>query len=327
MTHDLQNRRHRNGAVHFALMMASIGIVSAGTALITSGNDDDGAKPTKEQLQRVRTIVLGGDPLRDGGSTLTTHSIEMSIIDGVRTVTLDGKPVDDSRIIERDGRLIVVDDKGEEVAALSTWTEDPGDHPMHLISIDVNETLPLGMSPDILDLLRNGLLTVEADVQVEPPAVMIGVNIADPHPALNHHLGLVPGTTAMFSFVYDDLAADRAGIETFDIVTAINGESPADPRTLRAFLRERTPGETVSFAVIHRGQPQECTLVLQPFDADQLVQQNTLEHVFTIGPGQARFSEMRIPSPLGPNVFIPRDADIELLLGSVDTEMLTSLWT
>ncbi|MCH8166009.1 MAG: PDZ domain-containing protein, partial [Planctomycetes bacterium] len=84
------------------------------------------------------------------------------------------------------------------------------------------------------------------------------------------HLGLEPGSTTMISGLFEGLPAHNAGLDQFDIITAIDGQTPADPQSIHEALADKEPGETVTLSVIHEGRAGEIVITLEAFDADAM---------------------------------------------------------
>jgi len=108
-----------------------------------------------------------------------------------------------------------------------------------------------------------------AALAADPPKVMLGVTMMEPDASLRGHLGLEPGTSTLVGAVYEDLPADAAGLEPYDIIIAINGQKPADTETVRKVIREKNPGDEIKLTVIHRGKERETTIKLEKFDRER----------------------------------------------------------
>ncbi len=69
---------------------------------------------------------------------------------------------------------------------------------------------------------------------------MIGVHLGDPGKALRKHLRLEPGEGTMISGLYKGLAADKAGLQQYDIIIAVDGASslmsPSRPSMPRGWI-------------------------------------------------------------------------------------------
>ena len=104
----------------------------------------------------------------------------------------------------------------------------------------------------------------------EHPKVMLGVQLAPPGEALEIHLRLDPDSATMISRVYEGLAADEAGLAEYDIIVAINGNTPANHGSIREVLSEQDPGDEVTLTIIHEGKKRKVNVQLQEYKAEQL---------------------------------------------------------
>jgi len=64
-------------------------------------------------------------------------------------------------------------------------------------------------------------------------------------------------------------AADKAGIQRGDIITAVNGESVEDTNLLRNKIAGTTPGTPVKLTIIRDGKQQEVSVTLDEFNVEQ----------------------------------------------------------
>jgi len=83
----------------------------------------------------------------------------------------------------------------------------------------------------------------------EHPPVMLGIRFEEPGEALVKHLGSDVNGCALVVSVMPSGPGYRAGIEDFDIVTAVNGKAPATPLAIRAALQQTSPGQSITLTV------------------------------------------------------------------------------
>jgi len=83
----------------------------------------------------------------------------------------------------------------------------------------------------------------------EHPPVMLGVRFEEPGEALVKHLGSDVNGCALVVSVMPNGPGYRAGIEDFDIITAVNGKSPATPAAIRSVLQRMSPGQSITLTV------------------------------------------------------------------------------
>ena len=90
----------------------------------------------------------------------------------------------------------------------------------------------------------------------------IGVQIQDVTPEIAEGLGLGASHGALVAEPQADGPAGRAGIESGDVVVAVNGKEIGDSRELARVVSGMAPGSSVTLAVVHRGQERTVNVVL-----------------------------------------------------------------
>jgi len=97
----------------------------------------------------------------------------------------------------------------------------------------------------------------------------IGVILARVDDALSVHLGLDPDHVVMIESVVPDAAADLAGVQAYDIITHIDGQSPVTRELLRETVLRRSPGEAIELTVLRAGETMDISIEVQaePLDA------------------------------------------------------------
>lgn len=196
------------------------------------------------------------------GTDGESHSVVIHIDNGKTAVKVDGKEVPAAQIREENGRLIVTDKDGNQIEAMQidvlpgaagqAWVFSAGD----------------GDDASLWNAISGDASAVAA--AAEEPKVMIGVHMASPGAALEHHLGLEPGKTTMISGLYEGLPAHAAGLAEYDVIVKVDGKSPADSATVRQALAGKNAGDVVMLSVIHEGKPREVAVKLAKYDADAM---------------------------------------------------------
>jgi serine protease Do len=90
----------------------------------------------------------------------------------------------------------------------------------------------------------------------------IGVQIQTVTPDIADSLGLKQATGALVSEPQKDSPAAKAGIQSGDVITALNDTPVHDPRELARKIGTMSPGAAVKLAVLHNGQSKTVTLTL-----------------------------------------------------------------
>jgi serine protease Do len=90
----------------------------------------------------------------------------------------------------------------------------------------------------------------------------IGVQIQQVTPEIADSLGLKQATGALVSEPQKDSPAAKAGIESGDVITALDDSPVHDPRELARKIGTMTPGTSVKLGILHGGQNKTVTLTL-----------------------------------------------------------------
>ncbi|MCH8152824.1 MAG: PDZ domain-containing protein [Planctomycetes bacterium] len=204
-----------------------------------------------------KTVVITDDAPMAAFSDRQT--IEVRIEDGDISVKVDGEEIPADRIIRGDDeRIIILDEDGNEIEVIGGGFGE-GDRGRRF-------RFRFGPRGDAPRGGRGAQLAFDGP----HPKVMLGIHLAEPGKALQRHLGLEPGSTTMISGLYEGLPAHDAGLDQFDIITAIDGQTPAGPQSIHEALADKEPGETVTLSVIHEGRVGEIVVTLEAFDADAM---------------------------------------------------------
>jgi serine protease Do len=90
----------------------------------------------------------------------------------------------------------------------------------------------------------------------------IGVQIQPVTPDIADGLGLKTAAGALVSEPQPNSPAAKAGIESGDVITAVDGNSIADARELARKIGMMAPGTSVKLSLLHQGQEKTVTLTL-----------------------------------------------------------------
>lgn len=143
---------------------------------------------------------------------------------------------------------------------------------------------------EIIGTAGQVLQTIPIPAPLEHPPVMIGVRFETPGAALTKHIGIDPTMCAIVVAVLQDGPGFVAGIEDFDLITAIDGKSPASPTDIRSKLNSMAPGDSIVLSVRRGSTSKEYS-----------IQSKGWKHVPL--PAQLQPSPMtKLPSPLPPQV-------------------------
>ena len=187
------------------------------------------------------SIVVGKD---------ADHVVEVRVVDGETTVIVDGEEIAYDRFHTENGNIIVLDEDGNEIRSLKLFL-NAGEH-------------------DFVFGVPGGQELFQWRVGGPHANVMLGVHLADPGPALRKHLRLEPGVGSMIRGLYKGLPAERAGLQQYDVIIAIDGEPVNDPGTILETLAETEAGDEITLSVVQNGRHKQFTVTLDAFDAAKM---------------------------------------------------------
>jgi serine protease Do len=97
----------------------------------------------------------------------------------------------------------------------------------------------------------------------------IGVQIQSVTPDLAENLGLKNNSGALVAETQKNSPAAAAGVKAGDVITAVDGESVADPHDLARRIAALGPKKTATLAIIRDGSPMTIDVTLGTMPADQ----------------------------------------------------------
>ncbi len=201
------------------------------------------------------SVVVGED---------ADHVVEVRVENGETTVIVDGEEVARDRFRTENGNVIVLDEDGNEIRSMKLFM-NAGDH-------------------DFVFALPGGKKGLRWQVGRPHANVMLGVHLADPGAALRKHLRLEPGVGSMIRGLYKGLPAERAGLQQYDVIIAVDGEPVDDPGTILETLTEAEAGDEVTLSVVQNGRHKQFTVTLDAFDAAKMDPANLIGGVGSILP-------------------------------------------
>jgi serine protease Do len=103
----------------------------------------------------------------------------------------------------------------------------------------------------------------------------IGVQIQNVTADLADDLGLKETSGALVAAAQKDSPAAAAGVKSGDVITAVDGETVADPHDLARRIAALGPKKTVKLALIRNGSPMTIDVVLGTMPADKTASADT----------------------------------------------------
>jgi serine protease Do len=98
----------------------------------------------------------------------------------------------------------------------------------------------------------------------------LGVTIQEVTPAIAKAMGLNGPNGALVSKVIPDSAAERAGLQSGDVITEVNGTPIVESNQLRMIISMMNPSQTVTMKVIRNGAPQTFTAKLAEMPGEKV---------------------------------------------------------
>lgn len=124
-------------------------------------------------------------------------------------------------------------------------------------NIGIGFSIPSNMAKSVMEqLLRDGRVR----------RGMLGIGIQNLNEDTAQALGLKETSGVLVSDVKKGSAAEKAGIQRTDVITAINGEKIEDSNVLRNKVAGTLPGTDIRVTVLRDGSPQEFTVTLDEFE-------------------------------------------------------------
>ncbi|MEM9085754.1 MAG: Do family serine endopeptidase [Pseudomonadota bacterium] len=132
-------------------------------------------------------------------------------------------------------------------------------------SVGIGFAIPAEIAAPIVDQLKEGQ---------EIERGFLGVSLAPITEDIAGSLGLPENRGEIVQTVQEDSAAEAAGLEPGDIITAINGQDVTTEQTVIFLIANLQPGETIPVEVLRNGQTLELTATLGKRDEQALREQN-----------------------------------------------------
>src|SRR5271166_904675 len=103
----------------------------------------------------------------------------------------------------------------------------------------------------------------------------IGVEIQPVTPDIAEDLGLKSASGALVAQATKNSPAETAGVKSGDVITAVDGETVADPHDLARRIAALGPKKTATLAVIRNGSPMAIDVTLGTMPADKMASAET----------------------------------------------------
>ncbi|MBX3358663.1 MAG: PDZ domain-containing protein [Phycisphaeraceae bacterium] len=233
------------------------------------------APPTGRAVVDVRIAEVESGPdngvwvFKSNGEDIRIESRDGTITKAER----NGKEIPVDRVSRAGGGITIVDENGKVIFEMSAPPAPPTP-PSAPAAIRVRPQVQAWrLGPGGANSLPGGadVWLGSAPAPAEPPAVMLGITMADPEYGLQRHCGVdAKSGGTMVNEVYKDLPAAKAGIHAYDVIVEVDGKSPATQDVVREMLRSKKPGDEIAVTVLHKCEPKAVTITLEAYDPKRL---------------------------------------------------------
>jgi len=205
-------------------------------------------------------------------------SVEISVIEGHRSVLVYGRPFPDDRIEVRRREVVLHDEHGRD------WFHIPVDER----TADAMRHGPYGHGPmmampAVNTMPAHGMPAMPLPTDEfpghwgdQPPPVMLGVML-EPGGEAAQRRGADPGRSSHIPDLAEHHPAGRHGLQDGDVIVGFNGGDDGRPEAIRGQLRQMKPGEQITFKVLRGDGPEmkamETTVTVEAFDLDKMIRE------------------------------------------------------
>jgi serine protease Do len=227
--------------------IALVKIDATGLPAITVGNSS--------KLQVGDAVLAIGNPYGVG------QTVTMGIVSATRRTGLGIEDYED--FIQTDAPInpgnsggALVNDRGELVGInTAILAEGSGGNQ------GIGFAVPINLARTVMDQLANNGHVNRS---------YLGVTIQEVSPAIAKAVGLNGPEGALVSSVSADSPAAKAGLQTGDVILAMNGDSIAESNQLRMQVSMMTPDQSVKLKVFRNGDIRDVTVQLAPLPGEKV---------------------------------------------------------
>lgn len=221
--------------MHGTIRRTALALVTLACALPASA----GTEPAKEdKLESIRINTT-----EDG------RKYEIVIIGDQASAKIDGLTLAPDHIRRENNRVVLLDDEGNEIRSFLIPTTPPRTRSGVMI-----------LAPEV-----PGVPAWSQAAPAERPPVMIGIILGSPGEAMQAQLG-VSEHAIVIERVTEGLPAAKAGLERYDIIAGIAGQTIDRPGMLHETLMKSLPGQKLELEIIRHGESKTVTVELAAFD-------------------------------------------------------------
>jgi serine protease Do len=137
----------------------------------------------------------------------------------------------------------------------------------------------------------------------------IGVEIQKVTPDIADDLGLKDDSGALVAQAQKNSPAAEAGVKSGDVITAVNGETVADPHDLARKIAALGPKKTATLAIIRNGSPMTVEVTLGAMPADKMASADTGNENSGVEAGSSTLAHLGLTLKRGQDGVVVTDVD------------------
>ena len=264
-------------------------------------------KPTTESSSSQSSESSQSSSISDGDLTVKVtkrvktwtdeEGVEQREEKNETSATLAGKPVSADRVRSSNGKVEILDEKGNVIRSVATpdlgadgaaWQVITGDDSSGRVRVFTNRNGQAGGSTRAGSTAKSGSggSTHSRSITLgqDHPKVMLGVTMVSPDETMAQQLKVDPEQATVVASVSPDLPAAKAGIRQHDVIVSIDGQKPASPDRIRERLKGKEAGQTLSLGIVRGGEPLELNVTLDAWDAEKLGISDAEAFTFSLAP-------------------------------------------
>lgn len=264
------------------LPAAALAVAMMGVASPAWAGETEKEKTVSQTYVITTTADKDADVvIADGENKIESETISITIDNGDVKVIHNGEVLAADRIKMEGDNIILLDEDGQQMKAVprimhvgeNTWTTDPNLRSRIWVGGDES----WGDAFKVYQDAFSNIWTTKPGTgfkywsEAEAPKVMIGIAMEVPGEALCKHLQLDRDVVTLVAEVHEGLPAEEAGLEKYDIIVKIDGDEPADPKTVHEVIADKEPGDLVELTVVQAGKTKTFDVELAPYDPETMI--------------------------------------------------------
>lgn len=235
------------------------GLVAAlGASAFGAGPDKCGKACCADEATATLSVVEPGGEAENIVVVQDDTTIEIRVVNGKVTATIDGETIDPDRVHKSDDGWVIEGEDGEEIVV--RLPETPGRR-VFMVDDDDEQALMLGMGIGAGGD-EDGHTMIFSMGGDAPVRGVIGVSIGEPDEDDLEDLGI--DGAVRIEGVFDDSPAERAGMREGDLIVGIGDRKVRNMDDLREAMSGRKPGQEVRVWVLRNGKKKSFDIELAP---------------------------------------------------------------